>query len=167
MKRLLLILALSLTLGFSAAYADNRPGNNGHHTEYHKDTRPGQGNSKKDNKKKKDHKDHKRDHRSSKPGYTYRPMPAHRPQGHHHHCNMPPMAYVIGAANVLFNGIVMPGVNMHSFQVLDYGYARDAYHVYYNGKVLKGADPATFRLLPDGYARDARHVWYCGKRVKH
>lgn len=72
---------------------------------------------------------------------------------------------MIGTAHVLFNGIVMAGVNMPTFEVLDYGYARDARSVYYNGKRLPGADPATFRILGDGYARDAWNVYYFGRIV--
>lgn len=178
MKKSILIIALSLALGIGNAHADHRPGNNGNKTEQ-RDHRS----SDKGHRKNKDHDSKKEKHQQDKyykwnkhsthpnrshgtPAHSYRPIPT-PPPGHSYRYGVnPALAYVIGAANVIFNGVVVPGVNMPTFQVLDYGYARDRHHVYYNGKVLKKADPSTFRVLNDGYARDAWRVWYFGKRVK-
>ena len=66
---------------------------------------------------------------------------------------------------MIFNGLIMQNVNIPTFQILDYGYARDAWNVYYLGRVLPGADPATFEILPNGYARDAWTLYYYGRPI--
>ena len=94
-----------------------------------------------------------------------RPVPPRNPRPYVPPIPNPNLAYVIGAANVIFNGIMMQNVSVPTFRVLDYGYARDAYNVYYLGRVLPGADPATFEILPNGYARDAWTLYYYGRPI--
>lgn len=170
MKKLMFILILSLSLGiFNVSAKDNRKGGRDRNrTEQRYDRRPGNDrydHNKKHNDDRKHHYNGHNHHGDYRPGGHSRPTappppPALRPP-RRPHIN-PALAYVIGTAHVLYNGIVMAGVNMPTFEVLDYGYARDARCVYYNGERLPGADPATFRILGDGYARDAWNVYYFG-----
>lgn len=161
MKKLIMILILSLSFGICGVSAK----------EHHKDDDWKHRTEKRYERHHKDKKHKKNKKHDWKPGHGgyYRPTPPPPPRPRHyaprHKRFDPALAYVIGTANVIFNGIVMQGVNIPSFVVLDYGYARDARHVYYYGKKLKGADPYTFQILPNGYARDAHHVYYYGKKL--
>lgn len=56
------------------------------------------------------------------------------------------------------------GADPATFQVFDYGYARDAAHAYHKARALPGA-AATFQALDFGYAKTAQAVFYNGEAV--
>lgn len=188
MKKVIIILILALNFtAFNVAAERDRSGKDRYRTENRDNRRPGghgddrshdnYGKGKNHGKGKHDHDQRHhggdRNHKDFRPGGHYRPATPPPPPPRPRHAPRPPrrphvnpaMAYVIGTANVIFNGLVMNDVNLPTFEVLGYGYARDAFFVFYNGKRLKGADPRTFRILNDGYARDAWNVYYYGRLI--
>lgn len=54
--------------------------------------------------------------------------------------------YSIQNNRAMFDGREMRDVDIRTFQILGFGYAKDAYNVYLDGKVLRFVDPQTFRL---------------------
>lgn len=61
---------------------------------------------------------------------------------------------------VYYDSLRIDGVDLPTFKVVNWLYARDKYHVYMDGRLLADADPATFEVIPNTFCfRDKSHVW--------
>lgn len=73
--------------------------------------------------------------------------------------------YIIQNSEVFFisdeygTGPVDGVVDIATFEVLPFGFAKDANHVYYGRSVMQSVDPAGFEVLSDTYARSDLYVW--------
>ena len=54
--------------------------------------------------------------------------------------------YAVRGSKALYDGKEIRQADVHTFQILGYGYAKDRYNVYLDGQVLRFVDPQTFRL---------------------
>lgn len=54
--------------------------------------------------------------------------------------------YAVRGNKAMYDGREMHQADVHTFQILGYGYAKDRYNVYLDGQVLRFVDPQTFRL---------------------
>ena len=90
-----------------------------------------------------------------------------------------PYTYAADAVHVYFNGEVINGVHVETFEIIENGeydhiYAKDKNTVYYNGKVLIGSNPNTFKTLwgqryegcgPGPYSTDGINVYFTSNLV--
>jgi hypothetical protein len=61
---------------------------------------------------------------------------------------------------VFFEGVAFPVKDIDSFELLDYGYARDRIGAYYHQRPIPGSEGNTFSTLDSHYSKDAKHVFY-------
>lgn len=63
--------------------------------------------------------------------------------------------------NVLINkGIILPEIDVETFEVLDYNFLKDKNGIYYDGKKIIGADYSSFKTLSEEYSTDGKHVYF-------
>lgn len=99
--------------------------------------------------------------RLKRPLYVYDEYDEEDPRGY-----MPrDEGYVTTSNTVLFNGRIIEGVSVSSFEVLQGGYARDAFQVYFRGRKID-AGSSSFRYLGDGYAADSFNVFFFGHKME-
>lgn len=66
--------------------------------------------------------------------------------------------------NVYRNGEVIDYMDAKTFEYLDVTYSKDANNVYRNGKKFIAADPETFEIMSsEGYSKDKNFVYYHGE----
>lgn len=62
---------------------------------------------------------------------------------------------------IYYNGVVLRGADIDSFQIIDYSYSKDKNNIYFLSDVLKDADPETFQRISDTcYMKDKARVYY-------
>jgi len=70
--------------------------------------------------------------------------------------------------SIFVNGARFNEPDVHSFEPLRHGYARDSGHVYLLGpaswKIVEGADPESFQVINQYYSLDRNHVYRRGTR---
>jgi hypothetical protein len=60
---------------------------------------------------------------------------------------------------------IVKGVDLESFQVLGFSFAKDARQVYHEGAKIPSADPKTFELLGGFYSRDRKRIFYANRAM--
>ncbi len=73
--------------------------------------------------------------------------------------------YIIVDNKMYNRGILIEGVDVSSFEILDNHYSKDKLHVYYDNKIIPSAELASFELLQDDIAKDSRSVYSAGKKI--
>ena len=69
--------------------------------------------------------------------------------------------YARDTANVWYEGKRFDVRDVASFELLDYGFARDRVTGYYMREPVPGSEGTTFAFVAGNYARDAKHVFWC------
>ncbi len=67
--------------------------------------------------------------------------------------------YIIGQSKVYFNHTTIEGADVNSFEILDYGFAKDKNHVYWYRKPQEGIDPASFEVKGYSYSQDKDNIY--------
>ena len=60
---------------------------------------------------------------------------------------------------------VVKGVDIDSFEVLDFNYARDKEYIYYYGLKVKEASGSNFQILNAFFSKDDKHVFYSERAI--
>lgn len=68
--------------------------------------------------------------------------------------------YSLGKENVYYDGYILEGADVNSFQVIDDYYAKDRFSVFIDFRPISGADPETFEVLGHGYSKDKNNAYY-------
>ncbi|OXG02263.1 DKNYY family protein [Flavobacterium araucananum] len=63
--------------------------------------------------------------------------------------------------DVLINkGIIVPEIDVKTFEILDYNFSKDKNHVYYDCKKIKEANYSSFKIISEEYSKDSKHVYF-------
>ncbi|MDX2361234.1 MAG: DKNYY domain-containing protein [Crocinitomicaceae bacterium] len=67
--------------------------------------------------------------------------------------------------HVYYSGVLIPGADAASFELITNGYAQDINFVYYNGQKLEGSSGSTLEIVDYIYAKDENNVYFYGETV--
>lgn len=68
--------------------------------------------------------------------------------------------YARDARKMFFEGVEFGVKHIDSFEILDYGFARDKITGYYHQTLVPGSDGSSFAFVDSRYSKDVRHVYY-------